>query len=95
METTQEKKSINSMEFLEKLGIKASNYGASTGTISWKTNGKEIQSFSPVDGKLIGTVNQAEENDYEKVMVTAQKAFEKWRLVPAPKRGEIVRFSFF
>ena len=91
METMQTKNLINSMDFLEKLGIKENNYGASTGLQSWKTKGKEIQSFSPVDGQLIGTVNQAEDSDYEKVMASAQKAFENWRQVPAPKRGEIVR----
>jgi aldehyde dehydrogenase (NAD+) len=91
METTQLKETINAPEFLLKLGIKAKNFGASTGTDSWHTSGKEVQSFSPVDGQLIGTVNQAQDQDYEKVMATAQRAFEKWRLVPAPKRGEIVR----
>ena len=49
------------------------------------------QSYSPVDGKLIGTVTATSKADYEKVIKTAQKAFKEWRLVPAPKRGEIVR----
>src|SRR5690606_362684 len=29
--------------------------------------------------------------DYEKVVAQAAAAFKEWRLVPAPKRGEIVR----
>jgi aldehyde dehydrogenase (NAD+) len=44
-----------------------------------------------VDGKLIATVVSATENDYNETVKAAQKAFEIWRNVPAPKRGEIVR----
>jgi aldehyde dehydrogenase (NAD+) len=77
---------------LEQLGIKHElNFGASTGTEHWVTQGAKIQSFSPVDGQLIGEINQATDADYEKVITTAQEAFKKWRMVPAPKRGEIVR----
>ncbi len=50
-----------------------------------------IQSYSPIDGKTLGTVGQATIEDYEKVVQTAQKAFNHWRRVPAPRRGEIVR----
>ena len=40
---------------LEKLGIKSTNYGTSTG-IDFFGNGDEIASYSPVDGNLIGKV---------------------------------------
>jgi aldehyde dehydrogenase (NAD+) len=50
-----------------------------------------LKIYSPVDGKLIASVYQASEKDYEKVITTASKAFNEWRAVPAPKRGEIVR----
>ncbi len=40
---------------------------------------------------MIAAVNQVSEKDYEKIISTAEKAFEVWRKVPAPKRGEIVR----
>jgi aldehyde dehydrogenase (NAD+) len=51
----------------------------------------KIESFSPVDGKLIGTVANTTKEEYEAAIVSAQKAFESWRMMPAPKRGEIVR----
>ncbi len=76
---------------LKNLGINTDNAGASTGLIWWNTNGKKIESYSPADGKLIGSVNSAEKSDYEKVIQKAQEAFITWRQVPAPKRGEIVR----
>jgi aldehyde dehydrogenase (NAD+) len=76
---------------LEELGIKKDNYGASTGLKHFATTGKKIDSYSPVDGKLIGSANAATAADYDQVMKTAADAFLSWRLIPAPKRGEIVR----
>jgi len=53
--------------------------------------GATIHSFSPVDGKFIGSVICGDKNDYHKVMFTAGEAFQIWRTWPAPKRGEVVR----
>lgn len=82
--------SVDINKTLEKLGIKATNYGTSTG-INFFGNGEEIESYSPVDGNLIGKVISTTKEDYEKVLESAQKAFKFWRLMPAPQRGEIVR----
>ena len=77
---------------LQQLGIDAQNPAFSTGT-NWdkNTNGKTIESFSPVDGKKIASVKVASTEDYHHVIQTAQNAFKIWRTVPAPKRGEMVR----
>ena len=72
------------------LGIKDINPGASTGINSFG-NGEEIVSYSPVDGKLIGKVVGATQDDYDKIIGSAKTAFNTWRLKPAPLRGEIVR----
>lgn len=77
-------------EALAKLGIQEINEGTSTGSRSF-ANGKIIESFSPVDGTLIGKVKASTKEDYEAAMAKAAEAFKTWRLVPAPKRGEIVR----
>ncbi|WP_297337202.1 aldehyde dehydrogenase family protein [Algoriphagus sp.] len=78
-------------ESLKRLGVQSKNTGTSTG-INWiESEGDYIESFSPADGELIGQVQLTNEEAYEKVITTAQIAFEKWRLVPAPRRGEIVR----
>lgn len=82
---------ISSIEkTLNTLGITAINHGTSTGS-DFFGNGKEIGSYSPVDGKLIGKVISTTKEDYEKVLKTAQNAFKSWRVIPAPQRGEIVR----
>ncbi len=77
-------------EALQKLGLKEVNEGTSTGN-NWFSNGALIESYSPVNGALIGKVKSSSNEDYEKVMVQAAEAFKTWRLTPAPKRGEIVR----
>ncbi len=80
---------------LKELGVKEINKGTSTGS-SWFSpdsyrDGELIKSYSPVDGKLIGSVQTTTKEDYEKMMKTATSAFKTWRLKPAPQRGEIVR----
>ena len=84
-------KKQNQMNFLKTLQIQAQNAGVSTGAAWIKSKAENIQSFSPVDGKLIGSVMSADKKSYEEVIKTAQKAYQVWRLWPAPKRGEIVR----
>lgn len=75
---------------LKELGVKDINEGTSTGSNNF-SNGEVIESYSPVDGKLIGKVKTTSKEDYEKVMQTATSAFKTWRTTPAPQRGEIVR----
>ena len=75
---------------LQQLGIKEINEGTSTGS-KWFSNGKIIESYSPATGDLIGKVKSSTKKDYETAMCAAEEAFKTWRLVPAPKRGEIVR----
>ena len=81
---------INIQETLCTLGILEINAGSSTGQTSYKSD-NIIHSYSPVDGKLIGSVSVTTEEEYEKIIQTASQAFKHWRSVPAPKRGEIVR----
>jgi aldehyde dehydrogenase (NAD+) len=78
-------------EALSKLGIKRSNSGVSTGSKWYKTKGAVIESYSPVDGKLIGTVRSCDENTFGKVVAKSHEAFKTWRTWPAPKRGEVIR----
>lgn len=77
---------------LSRLNISAVNHGTSTGLNSWASdNPKLIESFSPVDGKLIAKVTETTLEDYQKIIQTAKEAFKTWKNVPAPHRGEIVR----
>ena len=88
METkTQE---YNIQNALNQLGVEEVNKGTSTGSMFFG-DGELIESYSPVDGNLIGKVTSTTKDEYEKVVKTAQNAFDQWRIMPAPKRGEIVR----
>ncbi|RYD98783.1 MAG: aldehyde dehydrogenase family protein [Sphingobacteriales bacterium] len=82
---------MNIKKILSDLGIEKLNEGTSTGTKWIKSTGTELHSYSPVDGKLIATVKQSTAKDYEKAMQKATEAFKTWKMMPAPKRGEIVR----
>ncbi|MBD0723715.1 aldehyde dehydrogenase family protein [Flavobacterium sp. L1I52] len=77
-------------EALTQLGIQEINEGTSTGINNF-SSGEILESFSPVDGALIAKVTTTSAADYEKVMQAATEAFKVFRLIPAPKRGEIVR----
>jgi len=79
------------MDFLKVLRVEPDNNGVSTGSKWIKSAGEKIDSFSPVDGKLIGSVTGADKGSYEKTIQIAEEAFKKWRMMPAPQRGEIVR----
>ena len=79
------------MEFLQTLRIDPNNPGVSTGSSWIKSTGEILSSFSPVDGKLIATVETADKISYEKAVQQAESAFLHWRTIPAPKRGEVVR----
>ncbi len=77
-------------EALAQLGIKEINDGTSTGSETF-ASGAIIESYSPVDGQLIAKVRTTTAEDYQKAMSAAQSAFLKFRMMPAPQRGEIVR----
>src|ERR1700710_2730181 len=79
------------MEFLQQLKIKSSNSGTSTGANWIASDSAILESFSPVDGKLIASVSSTNQEGYNKVIAQAQKAFAEWKSWPAPKRGEVVR----
>ena len=79
------------MEFLKALKIQELNAGVSTGSVWLKSGGEKIASFSPVDGKLIGTVKGSDRKAYDACISKAAEAFTEWRNWPAPKRGEVVR----
>jgi len=78
---------------LEKLNIEELNPGACTGPDAWikDPKGKQLISYNPTTGEPIAKVQQATPETYEKVASIAQQAFLRWREIPAPKRGQLVR----
>jgi aldehyde dehydrogenase (NAD+) len=78
------------MQFLKNLSINEINSGTSTGS-NWIATTDLLDSYSPVDGKKIASVQLTSKEVYDAVVAKAEEAFAIWRLVPAPKRGEVVR----
>jgi aldehyde dehydrogenase (NAD+) len=78
-------------DFLKELGLSGVNPGACG--LGWieRPGGGEMTSVSPVDNQPIAKVLQADEADYERVVQAAHEQFMSWRMMPAPKRGEIIR----
>ena len=78
---------------LSQLDINKINYGACSGSGKWSNSEKGglIHSFNPADGKEISSVYQSTKNDYDEVVEESIIAFEKFRKIPAPVRGQLVR----
>ena len=75
---------------LRKLDLVGEQRGAGTGT--WlRCAGKIMESVSPVDGQVIGRIRSAGPGDYDEAVRLAVSAFQEWKNVPAPKRGEVIR----
>lgn len=75
---------------LKNLGISKENKGVSSGG-KYFANGDVIESYSPTDGKLIAKIKTANSEDYDTVIEKSKSAFKEFRMIPAPKRGELVR----
>ncbi|MFT7678552.1 MAG: aldehyde dehydrogenase (NAD+) [Planctomycetota bacterium] len=78
------------IDFLEELGITGTASGAYAGT--WlETTGELLDTYNPSTGEVIGQVRLATAAEYDQVVEAAREAFLRWRAVPGPLRGDIVR----
>jgi aldehyde dehydrogenase (NAD+) len=78
------------LDFLRELGIEGNNSGAYAGR--WlDCRGGLLESTNPATGELIARVHKASRVEYDECVSAAQGAFLRWRELPAPRRGEIVR----
>ena len=78
-------------EILENLHIEPLNSGACYGDWIANPSGAELTSLNPSTDEPLAKVKLAGPADYELIVSRAHEAFLEWRMVPAPKRGEIVR----
>ena len=81
------------LEILRKLGIEAINAGVCAGVDGWMRDddGVPLPSINPANNQTIATVIQATASGYERAVNAAQAGFERWRVMPAPKRGDVIR----
>jgi aldehyde dehydrogenase (NAD+) len=76
-------------EVLRALGILAVNPGGFAG--SWIGSGKAQVVVSPIDGEALATVTNVTPQEFDAILAKSHAAFASWKLVPAPKRGEVVK----
>jgi len=78
---------------LKDLGIQAVNPGGSNGIAWWTshTDSPLLPSINPATGESIASVHPCSHKDYEHIIKQSNEVFMDWRMVPAPKRGELVR----
>lgn len=80
---------MTKLDFLNELGIEDMNLGGYSD--NWLGSGDDLDCITPVDGTLIAKVKQCNSDDYENILQKSTDIFKKWRMEPAPKRGEVVR----
>ena len=71
---------MDALQWLETLGIDIAN-----------RSGEQIEVRSPINGKVIARVNADTPESVEREVQLAVQAFIKWRTIPAPRRGELIR----
>ncbi len=78
-------------DLFRRLGIAEVNSGVSTGEGHQFASGAKTQSINPATGESLPAVRAASLGDYERVVRQAGEVFRTWRMVPPPRRGEVVR----
>ncbi len=74
---------------MKALGLSESNPGGFAG--AWAGSGKAQTVVSPIDGVALGTVTNVTPQEFDTILAKAHAAFASWKLLPAPKRGEVVK----
>ncbi|MEX1005177.1 MAG: aldehyde dehydrogenase family protein [Acidimicrobiia bacterium] len=81
---------VDAGSVLASLGISESNSGAYAGR--WlDAGGDVIEVENPATGETLASVTMASDSDYESVVASSVETFQRWRMLPAPRRGEYVR----
>jgi aldehyde dehydrogenase (NAD+) len=82
---------MNIPDLLERLHVEPLNSGACYGDWIESPRGGELASFNPATGETIARVEMASLEEYERILAEAASAFQEWRMIPSPRRGDIVR----
>jgi aldehyde dehydrogenase (NAD+) len=81
---------MNKQDVFESLGLSEHNSGVFAG--EWlEATGEHVEVVNPTTGETLATVGMASSADYDLVADSSVETFERWRNLPAPKRGEYVR----
>jgi len=81
---------MNKAEIFDRLGLAATNSGVFGG--EWlDATGESIEVIDPSTAESLATVQMASIEDYEQVVANSVETFQRWKLLPAPQRGQYVR----
>ena len=80
----------NAHAVLARLGV-AAPLAVAAGADLRPGSGAELVKHSPIDGRELARFASAAPEDLDVVLAAASAAFEAFRIVPAPRRGELVR----
>jgi aldehyde dehydrogenase (NAD+) len=80
-------------QILERLGLASGRVlnGVQASGARIDATGPELVTLNPSTGEPLGRVRTATRGEYDAVMSAAEQTFRRWRTVPAPKRGDLVR----
>jgi aldehyde dehydrogenase (NAD+) len=78
-------------EIFPKLGLSATSVNPGSFWGAWGGRGPILTKRTPIDGTVLARVRTASPADYERTVSAAHAAFQRWRDLPAPKRGDVVR----
>jgi aldehyde dehydrogenase (NAD+) len=81
---------MNKDDIFSALGVEDHNSGVFAG--EWlEATGEPIEVVNPTTGERLASVTMGSGDDYERVVANSVETFRRWRLLPAPKRGQYVR----
>jgi len=81
---------MNKQEIFGALGLSDDNSGVFAG--EWlEPTGEKIEVVNPTTGEPLASVGMASVEDYDRVVAQSVETFDRWRLLPAPQRGQYVR----
>src|SRR5262245_54203167 len=76
--------------FLAELGLAERNPGVCLGP-DWLEAAEHFSSINPANEQVLGWTGRCTREQYDLVLSNAVAAFSRWRMLPAPRRGELVR----
>lgn len=85
-----ESTNFSKYDFLAELGLEEVNNGCYTNG-EWMSGDVEVTSINPHDNSVSSKVKLATKEQYELCITSMEAEKERWMLLPAPARGEIVR----
>jgi aldehyde dehydrogenase (NAD+) len=81
---------MNREEVFSALGLAGHNSGVFGG--EWlDATGEQVEVINPTTGQALAEVTMASADDYDRVVANSVETFNRWQLLPAPKRGQFVR----